>query len=35
MSAVRLNSAPNRSNQMTGWVSEMPIQAGWRRSALI
>ena len=33
MSAVRLNTAPKRSSQITGWKSEMPTQAGWRRSA--
>jgi hypothetical protein len=33
MSTARSKTAPKRSSQMTGWTSEMPTQAGWRRSA--
>src|SRR5579862_5215327 len=33
MSATRLKSPPNSSSQMTGWISVIATQAGWRTNA--
>ena len=30
-----LNSAPNRTNQISGWVRVMPMYAGFRTKTLI
>ena len=33
ISTTRLNSAPKRSSQITGWTSAIATHAGWRMNA--